>query len=307
MKITVAGQEAVGLLFTAHLARTKNEVWLLEKDQGLVQKIGNSGIRVEGLSRFSCKVNATTESKKIGSCEAVILCVKAFDTEETIKKIKPLINEDTFVLSLQDGLGNIQILNDYAGEDKVIAGVTKQAATHLSAGVLQHTSKGETVIGRINKQPLGKARSILSILNQAGLSTRSSRDINSLIWSKLIISTGINALSAITRLSNGSLLEYPGAREFMRQAVFEAVRVAKKKRVKINYEDPIQKLESVCKATSTNLSSMLEDVLNKRKTEIDFINGAIVRQGKSLGLATPANEALTNLVRTIETSYKARV
>ncbi len=108
-------------------------------------------------------------------------------------------------------------------------------------------------------------------------------------------------------MANGLLLEYPAAREVMRLAVAEAVRVAKRKRIKLNYDDPIQKVESVCKATSTNLSSMLQDVLQRRKTEVDFINGVIVRQGKNTGVTTLVNETLTGLIKTIESSYLKQI
>lgn len=303
MKVTIIGPGAIGILLAAYLSRAKNEVWLLDKRIERAHMIRRDGLRVEGLSRISIKVNTSVEAKEIGGSDIVIICVKSYDTEEAIKRAVDIIKEDTYVLTLQNGIGNIQILNDIVGEDRVIAGVTQQAATFIGPGHIRHTGKGETIIGRVNKKPLGKARAILGLLNHSGLSTHSSRDINSMIWSKLIINAGINALSAITRLKNGMLLEYPETRELMGQAVSEAVRVAKRKRIKLNYEDPIQKVESVCKATSENLSSMLQDVLNKRQTEIDFINGAIVRQGKSLNIATPVNETLTNLVRTIEKSY----
>ncbi|MDP3804499.1 MAG: ketopantoate reductase C-terminal domain-containing protein, partial [Candidatus Omnitrophota bacterium] len=126
---------------------------------------------------------------------------------------------------------------------------------------------------------------------------------DSVIWSKLIINVGINALTAITRLNNGRLIEYEESRSLLRSAVQEATKIVKRKRIKLAYDDPIQKVESVCKGTAQNVSSMLQDVLNKRRTEIEFINGAIIRQGKALGIPTPVNEVLANLVRTIETSY----
>ncbi|MBL7085017.1 MAG: 2-dehydropantoate 2-reductase [Candidatus Omnitrophica bacterium] len=304
MKITIIGPGAIGTLLAAQLARQKNEVWLLDKKTERAHLLRKNGIRVEGLTKINASINASVEAKEIGRTNLVILCVKSYDTEEAIKKAADLVKEDTCVLTLQNGIGNIQTLNDVVGEDRVIAGVTSQAATLLGPGLIRHTGRGETIIGRVNKEPLGKARIVLGLLNQAGISTRSSRDINSLIWSKLIINAGINALSGITRLRNGMLLEYSETRELMRLAVSEAVRVAKRKRIRLKYDDPIQKVESVCKATSANLSSMLQDVLNKKQTEIDFINGAIVRQAKSLSIATPVNEVLTNLIKTTEKSYR---
>ena len=99
------------------------------------------------------------------------------------------------------------------------------------------------------------------------------------------------------------LIQHDGTRDILRSSVQEAVKIVKRKRIKLAYDDPIQKVESVCKATSANVSSMLQDVLNNKRTEIDYINGAIMRQGKALGIPTPVNEVLTNLVKTIETTY----
>jgi 2-dehydropantoate 2-reductase len=123
------------------------------------------------------------------------------------------------------------------------------------------------------------------------------------LWSKLIINVGINALSALTRLHNGRLIEFEGTRRILRDAVTEAVKIAKRKRIKLIYEDPLAKVEAVCEATSGNVSSMLQDVLRRKRTEIDFINGVIVRLGQELGIPVPVNSLLVNLVKTIEDSY----
>jgi len=150
---------------------------------------------------------------------------------------------------------------------------------------------------------LGGVREISTVLTKANFPTKITKDINSVIWSKLIIDVGMDALSAITKLKNGILVKNEYTREIMRRAVSEAVKVAKRKRIKLIYDDPIQKVEAVCKATADDLSSMLQDILKCRQTEIDFINGAIVRQAKSLNIKTPTNEMLTELVKTLEANY----
>ena len=131
----------------------------------------------------------------------------------------------------------------------------------------------------------------------------STNHIKSLLWSKLIINVGINALSAITRLPNGKLIEYEGTKRILREAVTEATRIAKRKRIKLIFDDPLAKVEAVCEGTSANLSSMLQDVLRKKRTEIDFINGVIVRLGQELGIEVPTNKLLVDLIKTIESSY----
>jgi len=150
-------------------------------------------------------------------------------------------------------------------------------------------------------------RSIREIFNKVGFETRISRDIKGLIWSKLLINVGINALTAVTRLNNGKLTEFEGTKRILREAVTEATKVAKRKRIKLIYDDPLAKVEAVCEATSANISSMLQDVLRKKRTEIDFLNGVIVRQAQELGIQAPVNSLLVDLVKTIESSYSSTI
>jgi 2-dehydropantoate 2-reductase len=304
MKIAIVGPGAVGSLLAALLTRSKQEVHLIDRNLDRARKVNEEGIKVEGVhGEFTAKVNSTVEPQELGACDLIVISVKSYHTEEAIKGVKDLIGEATQVLTLQNGVGNIQILNDAVGEDKVIGGTTSLGATVLDHGHIKYAGKGETIIGKASGKVLAPLREVANALNKAGLDTKVSRDINAVIWSKLIINVGINALGVATRLHNGRLLEYTGTRDIMRAAVQEAVKVAKRKKIKLVYDDPIQKVEGVAKATAANVCSMLQDVLKKRRTEIDFINGAIVRQAKSLNIPTPVNEVLTNLVKTIEASY----
>jgi 2-dehydropantoate 2-reductase len=309
MKIAVVGPGAMGCLIAGFLKlKTKEDIWLIDKYEERAGRIKNSSIRIEGMSgAHQVKIDAASSAKEIGLCNLVIVCVKSYSTEEACKDIKELVGEDTHVLTLQNGIGNVQILNDHFGEEKVIAGVTNHGATLLGVGHTRHAGKGDTIIGKSDGKLSGALKEVSAILSKAGFETKISKDIDSVIWSKLVINVGINALTAITRLNNGRLVEFEEPRTLLRSAVQEAVKIVKRKRIKLAYDDPIQKAESVCKATGGNVSSMLQDVLNKKRTEIDFINGAIVRQGKSLGIPTPVNEALTNLVKTIEITYDKAV
>ncbi len=128
-----------------------------------------------------------------------------------------------------------------------------------------------------------------------------------LLWGKLIINVGINALTAITRLKNGRLPEIRGARIVLEEAVKEAVAVAKAKNIHLPYPDTLGRVTQVCDATAENIASMLQDVLNQRETEVDAINGAIVREGDALGIPTPVNLTLTSLVHAIQETYHERI
>ncbi len=305
MKIVVVGAGAMGSLFAAFLTKSKEEVWLLDKNKERAAKINASGISLEGVSgSWQAKPKTTANTQDIGRADLALLCVKSFNTKSAVEQIKPILGQNTKILTLQNGIGNVEIISEIAGEDKVIAGVTNQGATLIAAGKIRHAGHGETIIGAIDGKTPVELRAIREIFNQVGLETKMSRDIKSLIWSKLIINVGINALTAITRLPNGKLPEYEGTKRILRDAVTEAARIAKRKRIKLIFDDPLAKVEAVCEGTSDNLSSMLQDVLRKKRTEIDFINGVIVRLGQEMGISVPTNKLLLDLIKTIESSYE---
>lgn len=300
----MVGPGAIGCLFAAYLAKSKEEIWLLGKNKEQTAKINECGIWLEGEDNpWQIKVKATFNPEDIGKADLILICVKSFHTKLTIEQIKPLLDQDTKILTLQNGIGNIEIISELAGQERVIAGVTNEGATLMDIGKIRHAGRGETIIGAIDGKTPVQMRAIREIFNKAGFECKMSRDIKSLLWSKLIINVGINALSAITRLPNGKLIEYEGTRRILRDAVTEATRIAKRKRIKLIFDDPLAKVEAVCEGTAGNLSSMLQDVLRKKRTEVDFINGVIVRLGQELGIDVPTNKFLLDLVKTIESSY----
>lgn len=309
MRILIAGAGSMGTLLAGMLARKgKDEVWLLARNEDEAAKINAKPVSVEGVSgSWQARVKACSDARQAEGCELIIICVKAYDTKSAARAIKPVAGESAHVLTLQNGMGNIEILQDAVGADKVIAGVTSMGATLLETGRVRHAGKGETLIGRIDGRTSVIMRSIREIFNRASIETRIVKDIRGFLWSKLLICAGINPLSAITRLTNGRLAEIEETRELMRQAVTEGVRLAKRKKIRLIYDDPLARVESVCESTSSNMSSMLQDVLRKKRTEIDFINGFIVRQGQELGIPVPVNAVLRDLVKTIEASYDERM
>ncbi|MCM8782772.1 MAG: 2-dehydropantoate 2-reductase [Candidatus Omnitrophica bacterium] len=308
MKIVIVGPGAMGCLFAAFLSKVETELWILDKDKERAERINQRGITVEGISgNWQVKVKVTIQPQEIKDPDLVILTVKSYDTHQACVAIRGMVGENTMVLTLQNGLGNIETIGEIIGQERIIAGVTNQGATLLELGHIRHAGKGETVIGKIDGRIPVELRHIRELFNHAGLPTRICRDIKSLLWSKLIINVGINALTAITRLNNGKIIEFEGTRRILREAVSEAIRIAKRKRIKLIYDDPLAKVEAVCEATSGNISSMLQDILKNKRTEIDAINGVIVRLGQELGIPAPVNSVLLDLVKTIEASYNLRI
>lgn len=304
MKIGIVGPGAMGCLFAAYLSKTGEDICLIDKDKERAEKISQQGIIVEGVSgNWQAKVKVTADIQHLGLLDLIILCVKSYDTKTSATQIKPLVSENTLVLTLQNGIGNIEIISEIVGQDKVIAGVTNLGSTLIGNGHIRHAGMGETLIGKLDGKLPAQMRSLREIFNRVGLDTRISRDIKSLLWSKLVINAGINPLTAITKSNNGHLIEIESTRKILREAVTEAVKVIKRKRIKLIFDDPLAKVEAVCEATANNVSSMLQDVLRNKRTEIDFINGVIVRLGQELGIPVPVNSLLVDLVKTIETSY----
>ena len=304
MKISIVGPGALGTLLAVNLARHKNEVCLIDNSAERAKRLSETGLRVEGAGgNIRQKIKVKADARDVRDSAAVFLCVKSYDTENAITYVKDSLKSDAYVISLQDGAGNLQLISEYIEPDRVIGGVTSQCAAPVGEGGVRHLLKGETIIGQKNGKVLGGIREISSMLNKANFPTKVTKDINSVIWSRLIIDSGVNATSAVTRLRNGMLVKNDFTRELMRRTVSEAVKVAKRKRIKLSYDDPIQKAESVCRANPDTISPMLKDVLEQKQTEIDYINGTIIRQGKSLAIKTPTNEMLLELVKAIETNY----
>ncbi|MBL7081656.1 MAG: 2-dehydropantoate 2-reductase [Candidatus Omnitrophica bacterium] len=308
MKIVIAGPGAIGSLFASYLGKSKQEIWLLDKHKARAEKLSQSGIAISGVSgTWQGRVRVSANPEEIGKSDLFIVCVKSYDTREVINYARPIIDMNCSVLTLQNGIGNVEIISELLRGQSVFAGTTSQGANLVETGILRHAGFGETIIGRIDGKLTSELREIRQLFNQVGIPTRLSRDIKGVLWSKLIINVGINALTGITHLKNGQLLEFEGTQAIMRQAVSEAAKIAKRKRMKLQFDDPLAKVEAVCSATANNISSMFADVLKKKRTEIDFINGVIVRQGQSLGIPVPVNCLLLDLIRTIESSYSLRI
>jgi 2-dehydropantoate 2-reductase len=264
---------------------------------------------VEGISgELHAPVKASADPHDAKNADLMIICVKSYDTEQAIARLKGVLGANTYVLTLQNGVGNVETISTLVGQEKAIGGVTSQGATLLGDGHIRHAGKGDTVIGMVTKtHRTKKLDEIAATFTKAGFETKIVDNIQDLIWSKLIINVGINALTAITRLNNGRLIEFEGSDAILEEAVNEAIKVAHAKGIRLIFDDPLGKVRNVCTATAGNIASMLQDVLKKRKTEIDYINGAIVKEANQLNLQVPVNKVLTHLVRTIETTYQLQI
>lgn len=306
MRFLIVGPGAMGCLFSARLKQAGFEVTLLDYDRDRAALVNDQGIFVEGLSGgFTVKV-PTIAARPEERPDLVMMCVKAYKTREAGESVKAMIGQHSKILTLQNGIGNLEVLEDIFGRERVLGGVTAEGATLLGPGRIRHAGRGDTVIGPA-EDPEGLVDKAVQALNQAGFQCRSEKNVHELIWGKLIINVGINALTAITGLKNGRLPELPGTSNVLIEAVKEGVAVAAAKGIQLPYPEPVARVIGVCQATAGNIASMLQDVLKHRTTEIEAINGAIVREGKIAGIPTPVNQTLTCLVQTIQETYQERL
>ncbi|RLB36274.1 MAG: 2-dehydropantoate 2-reductase [Deltaproteobacteria bacterium] len=302
MKIVCIGPGAMGCLFAAKLKRAGNEVGLMDYKEDRARLLSTNGIYVEGVTGSFHEMVPVQTRPDFHPIDLVLVCVKAIKTEEVAYALANKIGEKSIVVSLQNGVGNIEILSRFLGTERVVGGITSEGATLLGPGHVRHAGQGQTFIGAVDAQHPALPQ-IASLFNNAGFSTKISDNINGLIWGKLLVNAGINALAAITRLRNGVLPDLPETRDLMHEAVREAKLIAQAKGIELPYDDPIARVTEVCRATATNVASMLQDVLNRKPTEVDFINGAIAREGEALGIPTPVNRALTKIIKVIERTY----
>ena len=302
MKIAVVGAGAMGCLFGGLLADVGNEVHLVDVWQEHVDTINQKGLQISGLSgdRRITSIRATTNPADVGICRLVIVFVKASATRAAVEHAQPLLAEDSILLTLQNGLGNVETISSIVGPDKVIAGVTGHGSTLLAPASIHHAGQGTTVIGSVSQASDDRLEMIRTTFQKAGIETETDQNVMGLIWGKLMANIGINALTAITGMTNGQLLEYPETEELLEEAVQEAMAVARRKNILLKEPDPVAYVKKVCRATAENRSSMLQDIQRGKLTEIDVINGAVLQEGIILGMATPVNKTLTLLVKAME-------
>jgi 2-dehydropantoate 2-reductase len=305
MKVVVMGTGALGVLFAGYLARAGEDVSAVDVRPEIVGAIRAGGVRIReaGGEESTVPLRATRSPAEIGEADLVVFLPKSRQTRQAAEDARPLFGPKTVGLTLQNGLGNAEVLESILGAGKILQGVTGHGATLIGPGKILHAGSGETVLGEPAGGVSGRAEEMADLLNRAGIATRASAEIGNEVWGRLVINVGVSALGAVTRLRNGDLLNFPETREVLRGAVLEAEKIADRKGIRLPYPDAVEKTEEFCRLTRHNSCSMLQDVLAGRETEVDFINGAVVCEAAGLGMEAPINRTLLNLVRALEKNY----
>jgi 3-methyl-2-oxobutanoate hydroxymethyltransferase len=299
--VAVIGGGSMGSLIGGRLAHSGQNVYLVSSWKDHVDQINERGLILQNMdsSRTIAPLKAVVDPRDVlksaGKVDLAVVMVKSNQTEEAAKKCKELVSDDGYVLTLQNGLGNKEIISQYIRPDRIITGITSHGGNLWRSGHVIHTGFGNTslALDGINET---KAETIASMLSEAGFNCDLKRGLENLLWGKLIVNSAINPLTAILRVKNGFLADDLDCRSIVTRTVDESVAVAKKKGIQLPYDNPIDTVLRVASATRDNESSMLKDVLRGIKTEIDSINGAIVREGDRMGVNVSLNRTLVSLV-----------
>ncbi|WP_319522930.1 2-dehydropantoate 2-reductase [uncultured Desulfosarcina sp.] len=303
MKIAIIGAGAMGSLFGALLAEAGQQVTLLDIRQDHVDAVNAEGLVVEKEgTRRQIRIRATQDADSIGPTDLCIVFVKSTQTAEAARTVARLAGPSTLVLTLQNGMGNAEALAEALDPARIIAGTTSHGATFLEPGAIRHAGSGDTVIGPWDSENMDGATAVAEAFDQAGIATKVVAGVHSVMWAKLFINVGINAITALTGIKNGQLLDLEQTRRLSQDAVKEAMAVAAARGIAIE-GDPVEKVFQVAEATGANRSSMGQDVDSRRVTEIGAINGFIVREAQTAGVPAPVNRTLSALVETLQAHY----
>ncbi|HVO37397.1 MAG TPA: 2-dehydropantoate 2-reductase [Spirochaetia bacterium] len=302
MKISIIGSGAMGSLYGGKLSLAGHDVVLYDVYREHVEAVRKSGLSIEEAGRGDVAVahpGASSDPASLEGSDVFIIFVKSTATEQAAAQLARYAGPSTIVLTLQNGLGNEEIIRRHFGESRTAAGVTSQGATFLGPGRIRHAGSGPTHVGMADRDNT-RLSPLADALNGAGFETHVVDDVASLVWSKLVINVGINGLTALIGQTNGRLLEFEETGAIMADLVAEAVAVARARGVRFTYSDPLATVRDVAAKTGANRSSMLQDFDRHRESEIDFMNGAIVREAAALGIAAPVNATVTRLVKTLD-------
>jgi len=304
MKICIIGCGAVGSLFAAHLAKTgEAEVWAYDVWKDHIEAIRKNGLRLSGAADFTARVHAASNPQELPGCDYGIVATKATHTSRAIADAAHIFDENSAVCSVQNGVGNEEIIAEHV--KRVIRGTTFPAGHPIAPGHIGYDIKGDTWIGPFEPTdtPYSKVEELAGLITRAGMNTIPLKDARGAQWTKLIFNAATNPVGALTLLHHGAATRFAPTAQLFNDLIAEGEAVAKKLGIEL-HGDPRQLVQKGANAPGKHKASMLQDVLAKRQTEVDFMNGAIVKHGEKLGVPTPLNRALWQLIKGLEHSWQ---
>src|SRR5947209_11986655 len=303
MKICIIGCGAVGSLFAAHLARAgEAEIWAYDVWNEHIDAIRKHGLRLSGGAEFTAQMNATSNPQELPRCDYGIVATKAIHTKAAIEQTAHIFDANSAVCSVQNGVGNEEIIAEHVKH--VIRGTTFPAGHPIAPGHIGFDIAGDTWIGPFQPNtPFAKVEELAGLMTRAGMNTIAMPDARGAQWTKLIFNAATNPVGALTLLHHGAAARFQPTNQLFHDLILEGEAVANKLGI-VLHGDRRQLVQKGATAPGKHKASMLQDVLAKRQTEVDFMNGAIVQWGEKVGVPTPLNKALWELIKGLERSWR---
>ncbi len=306
-RIAVLGAGAVGCYFGGMLARAGAPVTLIGRPQH-VEAINRGGLFLDTINfQQKVAVSATTEVSAVHDAEIALFCVKTLDTEDAARSIASQLAPGATVISFQNGVDNVERIRA-ASRIEAFAAVVYVAAEMIGPGHVKHSGRGDLIIGDLSERGQSRARrqgqleNIAALFARANVPCRASENIEGELWRKMIMNCAFNAISALGRARYGRIKHNVWARNIMQKAIEEAVAVAGAAGIQLPDTNMIEVGMKIADAMSNATSSTAQDIARGKKTEIDSLNGYLVRRGAELGVAAPVNQTLHALVKLLEES-----
>lgn len=297
MHVVIVGGGAMGSLFAGQLTAGGLDVTLIDRNADHVTTIEREGLYLleDGAER-QIDVTATTDPAGVDSATVLLVLVKSYDTAAAIRDATPVIEPETDVVTLQNGLGNAETIAEYVPDQRVLAGITTAGATRVAPGRVRVAGTGETVLGRYFVPNDDHVDRLAGRFADAGIPTTATRDVRRILWEKVLVNVAINAPTALSRVRNGALVEREPGAELLQNAVTEAEQVARAAGHDVR-PDVVEYASHVAAQTATNVSSMRADLDAGSRTEVESLYGAVIDRADRDGIEVPVLRTLANLVR----------
>ena len=304
MRIYVIGAGAMGGFYGGLLKRAGYDVSFIDVREDHIALIKRDGLKVDGVrGSHVIKIPAYTEYAGLPAADMAIVFTDSNATREAAATAKAVLKPDGFALTLQNGIGNVEVLVEVLGRARVVAGVTMNSGAHPEPGRSVYTNADMTTIGELDGGQSARIRAVADMLNKAGIETEVVGDPMSFVYGKFVLNCGVNAIAAVTGLRSGEVYRTPELRTLQGHMIDEVLQVVAAKGWALSESDPRGKILHHS-SLRFNKPSMLQHIEQGRRTEIDAINGAFVREAHALGLAVPYNEAVVAIVKGVEKSRR---
>ncbi len=303
LRVCVIGCGAVGSLFAAHLAqKDEAEVWAYDVWTEHIEAINKNGLRLSGAADFTAKLYATSDARELPRCDYGIVATKAIHTRAAIAQAARAFDESSAVCSVQNGVGNEEIIAEHV--KYVIRGTTFPAGHPIAPGHIGFDIQGDTWIGPFEptSTPMSKVEELAGLVTRSGMNTIPLKDARGAQWTKLIFNAATNPVGGLTLLHHGAATRFAPTGQLFNDLIAEGEGVAKALGIEL-HGDPRALVQKGANAPGKHRASMLQDILARRQTEVDFMNGAIVKAGEQAGIPTLLNKAMWELIKGLEHSW----